>query len=380
MKVCLVILDGLYDVGKNTPLKMAKTPNFDKVLKDSDVLFSYPLPNIGEKPESETAHLEIFGYNIESWYFGRGIYEALGYFDKINPDWYYFRVNFATVDKNLTIIDRRAGRNGKYIEELCKEINEIDDRFEVIHTVEHRGILIIKDELNLSLDCGNDPHKIGVRPNKICKELDKWLIKVHKILNKSKYNKLRKLEGLLPANYLLIRGCGKLLKKPISFKDKYGLSMCCIAGAPLYKGIAKFIGGSIIKVSGATGTVNTNLRAKAETVLKMKNKYDFVFIHVKGTDSLSHDKKRVEKKEFIERIDKELISIIKDEFDILIIGADHTTSSIDGNHKSHPCVFLVKHENARINEKNKKFSEFLIPTYGYIYHRNLMNVIMNFKN
>ena len=374
MAILFLIIDGLYDTGNETPLLKAKTPNMDEILNKSDSFLSYPL-DPGKVPGSEDAHLELFGYY--EYFYGRGLYEALGYLKDVNPDYTYFRVNFATVDENLRIVDRRAGRSDYLLNEITEKINEIDERFEVIHTLEHRGILIYKGECPLNI--GNDPKKEGVKPLKTILEIDNWLKKVHNLLKKCKENKLRIKKGLLPANYLLIRGAGRLIKIPPKFEEKYGLKSCCIAGGPLYKGIARFCGMDIINVPGDTGTVKTNLRNKARYCIKMKNKYDFIFCHIKGTDTLSHDKKRYEKQKFIEKIDSEFVSLIKDEFEIIVLGADHTTSSITGKHSWHPCIFLIKHENAR-PFKNQKFSEFIRTSCGTIRHRDLVNILLSILN
>lgn len=53
--------------------------------------------------------------------------------------------------------------------------------------------------------------------------------------------------------------------------------------------MARYIGMDIIDVKGATGTVNTDLKAKAKAVFDNFDSYDFIFVHIKGTDSASHD-------------------------------------------------------------------------------------------
>jgi 2,3-bisphosphoglycerate-independent phosphoglycerate mutase len=71
---------------------------------------------------------------------------------------------------------------------------------------------------------------------------------------------------------------------------------------------------------------------------------------------LSHDKKPLEKKKFIERIDKELIEKLKDEFDVIAMTGDHSTSSILGRHTSDPVPIFIYSENARYGFV-KEFSE-----------------------
>jgi 2,3-bisphosphoglycerate-independent phosphoglycerate mutase len=65
------------------------------------------------------------------------------------------------------------------------------------------------------------------------------------------------------------------------------------------------------------------------------NNYDFVFLHINGTDILSHDAKRKEKTVFITKIDQALTPLLEDLSDkVAIITCDHCTDS-DPNFKEY---------------------------------------------
>lgn len=399
-KGLVIILDGLgdhpiKDLGNKTPLEAAKKPNINKLVRKSECGLIYPL-GPGIIPGSDTSHLTYFGYSLK-YYPGRGVFEALGFNIELKEGDIAFRVNIGTVDNNRILIDRRAGRNDYGIDKLIEDFDEIlkkiSDEYgieaKLLHGVEHRGVLILRG-LKYSNVTENDEHKDGVKIEEIkakdekSKEtaeiLNKIINSFYEFSNKHEINKEREEKGLLKANYLLIRGKGiyKELEENKKFYKKYKISSLFIAGAPMYLGVAKYVGMDVYKPIGATGKVNTSLFSKAEAAISNRNKYDLIFIHVKATDSLSHDGKYSEKKKFIERVDNELISRIKDEFDLIVITGDHTTSSLLKRHTSDPVPILVYSENCRYGNV-KDFGERKCSrgNLGRIYGRDLIKIILD---
>ncbi len=114
LSVVLLVLDGAGDrrvpeLGGLTPLQAARKPNMDRLAAEGQ----NGLMNVigpGMTPGSDTAHLALFGYDPLTTYPGRGPLEALGAGLPSRPGDVAFRSNFATVDSQMTVIDRRAGR------------------------------------------------------------------------------------------------------------------------------------------------------------------------------------------------------------------------------------------------------------------------------
>ena len=125
-----VILDGAADrenatLDGMTPLQSANMPNLRIMASSALKGMMYPIGK-GVAPESDAAVFSILGYDISS-YTGRGPLEALGAGLKVTDKSVAFRCNFATIDKNRVIIDRRAGRIDSHdANALGKEINKID--------------------------------------------------------------------------------------------------------------------------------------------------------------------------------------------------------------------------------------------------------------
>lgn len=397
MKIILVIIDGLGDkpikeLGDRTPLEAAKTPNLDWLAKNGKVALIRPfLFNWQKNPESDTNHLALFGYDPDIYYLGRGVYEAAGIGINLKKGDVAFRANFATVDKNLKIIDRRAGRISD-TEPLVKAISGIKIegvKFLVKKSAGHRAVLILRGKNISEKVGGGDVKEVGIGAKKIipkektkkafftAKILNDFLERVHKILLCHPLNKNRLKRGLAPANYLLIRGAGIFRKTP-SFKEKYGLKACCVAGGPLYRGIAKILGMSLIKVKGANGLADTNLKRKFLAVKENLKKYNFVFCHIKAVDSLAEDGDFRAKKKFIEKIDKNLEILINHSHGririsrgqrpseryshalkniLLVITADHSTCSLEKSHCKEPVPLLIYNSSEVKNGRRLKFSE-----------------------
>jgi 2,3-bisphosphoglycerate-independent phosphoglycerate mutase len=363
-KILLIICDGLSDrpikqLGYKTPLEAAFKPNLDK-LAYRGMIGLMNTVDIGVRPGSDVAHLSIFGYDINKYYSGRGPFEASGYGVKVKSGDIAFRGNFATVDNKMKIIDRRAGR----IEEtkpLILAINKIkinDIQILVQQGVGHRVAIVFRGK---NLDCkisDTDPHLEGKTllnsvaasgnsdAERTAMLVNEFTQKIYKILNNHPLNLGRIKRNLPPANIILLRGAGKLLKIP-SFYQKYHLRSACIAGAGLYKGIANIVGMKIINVAGATGKPDTDIVAKIKAALKSFSKYDFVFLHIKGTDVLAEDGDYIGKKKFIEKIDRALKLIVPRDDILIVVTADHTTSSRLKIHTADPVPVLIAGDEIR---------------------------------
>ncbi len=381
MKAILVIADGLggrpTDLEGATCLERAATPILDRLAERGALGLMDPIAP-GIRPGSDTAHLSIFGYDPFEVYTGRGAFEALGIGMDVRQGDVCFRANFATVeerDGELVVVDRRAGRlqEGK---ELEAAINAIDlSRFGVEFSfrasTEHRGALVLRGEDLSAAVSDTDPHEIGV-PVASARALDgseaarhtaeilnAFTRLAYEALRDHPVNRRRREEGKLPGNALLLRGAAVMPHlEPVT--SAYGIRGACIAGGALYKGVARAAGLEVIEVPGATGDLKTDLVAKAKAALKALGEYDFVFVHIKGTDNAGHDGDAVSKRDFIERIDREffgtLISELAEGSYHLIFSGDHTTPPAVGEHVADPVPVLFVGPAIR-PDRTREFNE-----------------------
>lgn len=367
-KILFIIIDGLGDrpikeLGDLTPLQAARTPNLDNLASISQCGLMTAL-GPGKYPTSDEAQLAILGYNPLTEYPGRGPIEGLGIDVKLLSSDVALRVDFGTVSDNLTIIDRRAGRIDS-VGELAKAVSGLKIKgikFLVYPSLSHRAVLVLRGKGLSSRIGDSDPHKVGVKVRgvvatdnseeaaKTAKALEEYLLKSHEILKKHPLNLERIKNRLLPANFLLERGAGKYFRAS-DFKEKFGLSAACIAGAPLYRGIGRFLGMDIIMVPGANGLVTSNLRGKFEKATGLlrfgekrffgRKNYDFVYLHIKATDNLGEDGNFSAKKDFIEKIDEAFVGInfLKDF--VIVVTADHSTPCELKDHSEDPVPIMI---------------------------------------
>ncbi len=374
-KALVFIMDGLGDrpieeFDNKTPLEYANTPNFNKLCAESQCGLMYTLGR-GKRPGSDTAHMSIFGYPIEEYYTGRGPIEAAGVGIKLEHGDVAFRGNFGTVDEKWNVLDRRAGRI-KDVTVFAQALDglEIDGvKFIVKPGSAYRAGVVMRGKGLSSNVSSADSHNAGdaihqVEPLDNTKEakftaevLNKFMKKSYEILNNLEENKKRKEQGELQANFLLLRGAGVYPKLP-KFTEKWGFEKaCCIAGGGLYKGVGAFLGMDLIDVPGANAQVDTNLEGKFDAALRALKEYDFVFLHVKPTDSLAEDGNYLGKKEFIEKIDKYVSKLNEvDDETLIVITADHSTACELKAHSADPVPILFHAKGIR-NDNLTKFGE-----------------------
>ncbi len=375
--VVFVVMDGVGDrplkeLGNKTPLEVAKTPTFDRLAAEGQsALMDVIGPGI--TPGSDTAHLALFGYNPLAEYPGRGPLESFGAGLETKPGDVAFRSNFATVDDNMVVLDRRAGRTftPKEQAELQAALDgiEIDDvKVRFITTVEHRGALVLEGE-GLYADISDvDPHETGkkiltvraLKPEaeKTAKVVNELIQVAHQRMKGLKINKERAKKGQLLANALLLRGPGRHNDIP-SLPERYGIKAAVIAGGALYIGTAKYVGMQHITVEGQTGTIDTNFDNIAKkTIETIESDFNYVFVHIKAPDNASHDGDAKEKILAIERTDAmvgKIVDAVGDEIVIAVTG-DHSTPVSTGEHSCDP-VPIVFWSNFIRPDSVKKFSE-----------------------
>jgi 2,3-bisphosphoglycerate-independent phosphoglycerate mutase len=371
-RVIFFLIDGLGDPGINTPLKLAKKPNINGLLRNS-FLANFEIFNRKEWPQkgyaslTGLANLKILGYkNLKV---KRGPLEAIGSDIDFENGNLALRVDFATVDKNLKVIDRRAGRNTFGLSELERAINGIlfSIPFHFHRTYGHRGVLIFKEKLSPFIS-DSDPLEKNKKVKKIkalkkdpltkktAKIVQKFLESAHYVLENHPINKEREKRKILKANYLLTREAGNSLPRLENFFKKYNLKNgLVIAENGVVKGGCKLVGFDALTLPEIEN-IKQRYNFYQKGIFENFDKYDLIYLHLKEADEASHDKNFKKKKEFFEFFDNWLIKIYKKFPQVkYVITGDHLTNTKTGKHTfGNLPILIINHK-----EKNypKEFSE-----------------------
>ncbi|MFW5630305.1 MAG: hypothetical protein ACOCNB_05915 [Acetivibrio ethanolgignens] len=164
-KILLAIADGLGDrpceaLGWKTPLQQASIHHLDKLAK-TGVTGIVDLYKAGTPVGTDLGHLILFGYGIED-YPGRGPIEAFGNGMQLLEGDVALRCNFATVDDEMTVINRRAGRIREGTKELADAINGMEiDNIKILfkEATEHRAVLVLRGAQLSDRISDTDPKK-----------------------------------------------------------------------------------------------------------------------------------------------------------------------------------------------------------------------------
>ncbi len=353
-KVVLVAIDGLGGLPHpdtcKTELETANTPHCDQLVFEGNCGLMDPV-RAGIIPGSVPGHLAIFGFDPLIYSTGRGAMEAIGInFDLLAED-IAARGNFATVDQDNIIIDRRAGRlSTERAAELCKLLDGMhieDIQIIVLPLKDYRFIAIFRGNGLASAVSDSDPQLNGVLPRQIvplnvpagktASVANKFIAKAKKILGKGH-----------PANMILLRGFSKRPQFP-SISEIYKLKIGAISIFPLYRGLASLVGMDIIE----TGN---NIEDEFTALEKYYKDYNFFFLHIKQVDTAGEDGDFDRKVKMIELVDQQLGRIIKLSPDVIVITSDHSTPAIMALHSWHPVPVFIHSKWCR-PDKITKFSE-----------------------
>lgn len=353
-KIVFVIMDGLgglpHPGTHKTELETAQTPNLDRLAKEGICGLTDPV-SPGLTPGSGPGHLALFGYDPFTFTIGRGMLEALGIDFPLQPDDIAARGNFCTIDDKGLITDRRAGRiSTEECGRLCQQLGGIKMpgiQPLVAPVEEHRFLLVLRGE-NLHPELSDsDPQQLGLAPKQIL-PLNPEAAQTATLANEWVTKARAILAGSHPANMILLRGFSKFPHFP-SMGELYKLNPLAVATYPMYRGLAKLVG---MKVVDSGHSIEDEFIALTSHYAQ----HDFIFLHIKQTDSAGEDGDFMRKVQVIEEVDAAMPRLTGLQPEVIIVTGDHSTPAVLKSHSWHPIPFLLHSQFCRPDEVTE-FSE-----------------------
>jgi 2,3-bisphosphoglycerate-independent phosphoglycerate mutase len=355
-KIIFLIMDGLGGLprpgGHETELETARTPNLDALAKKSVCGLLDPV-GYGITPGSGPAHFSLFGYDPVKNNIGRGILEGAGIDFPMTERDLLVRINFATVDKNGLVVDRRAGRiDNETNRRVCRKLQDkvrLDKGVEVMFESvrEHRALLVLRGDGLREEIAETDPQKTGmlpVPPRALIPAAEPTAALFSEIVDQAR----KVLSDEARANMILLRGYARYRRYP-SIQERFGLNALAIASYPMYRGIARLLGMDI-------ALPTESIKAEVDVLRENYTKYDFFFIHVKPTDSWGEDGNFEAKVKVIEEVDTLIPLMTGLKPDVLVVTGDHSTPAVLASHSWHPVPVLLAAETCR-PDRVERFGE-----------------------
>lgn len=370
----LVVIDGLADrpvraLGGRTPLQAARTPTFDRLAREGRCGLADPVAP-GVVPDTAAGTLALFGQSPLAM--RRGPVEALGAGLELQAGDIALRGNFATLDGDGRVIDRRAGRIREHAEELAEVLDRLElpgapgreVEIRVRAATEHRLAIVLRGEGLSSAIHGSDPgdgaipcRPLTPRPDDPHDERAVYTASVlalfeqeaRKILARHAINGKRRKRGKPQANAVLTRGAGTVHRLAPIEESGVRLKVACVGGDRTILGLAAWLGAEIFHEPEMTANLDTDLGVKFTAVRRALRHHDLVILHLKGADIAAHDRRPDRKAEFIEKIDRHLGKLLGGDVVPLriAVASDHATLSESGQHAADPLPVLIWGEGIR---------------------------------
>jgi len=390
-----VLLDGVGDLPHpdlkgSTPLSFAKTPNLDKIARNGSIGQVISVGK-GIAPQSDIAVFNMLGYKFQHVdYVGRGVIEAIGIGIDFKDGDLALRGNFATVNDENIIVDRRAGRNIEKDDALAVSL-EIERKVKfsnpkasvvVAPTIGHRLVVRIRCEgERLSSEISNtDPAYARIAGMGVARAAGDYL-EIEKslplnesssaklsatlvnefteqsldIMKKSETNRIRKEKGKKLLNSILLRDAGNRFPDVIPINDLHAMKFSCIVDMPVEIGIS-----NVLKMKTFSAGGLTDYEEKARVAAKAMETQNAIYVHIKGPDEFGHDGDAIGKMKNIEEIDQRFFGTLLDNIDTgkvsIVISGDHSTPCINRGHSDDPVPVLVSGDSVK-KDGTARFTE-----------------------
>ncbi|ABR55364.1 Phosphoglycerate mutase [Methanococcus vannielii SB] len=402
MKTIVLSLDGLLDdvyeeLGNKTPLEYANTKNLDKILQNGSCgLMNSYMAGVPKISYEDT--FVISGYPKELFP-GMGVIKALGEDLEIKDNTIYMECFFVPVLKDedgFRVINRV---NNDILED---DLNKIRDcipnyyegyEFHLQKCKNSTCVISMSDKSGWISDkiSDSDPYFQGRHVQKIvpvkelcstepeyrraestANALNKFLLRIHKLLDSNEVNEKRKRRGKYPINFMLTKFAGKQVELP-SFQEKTGMKTISISDFSQAKGFSKLLKWDYLIVNDSKEVFQNSI--------KYLEYYDLIYAKTTYLKDSCLKYAPFEKVSEIEKLDSYLEPFTNLE-NVLIIITSNKVYPFLGTlvNSGDPYSIIVSGKNVRrddtptFNEKNCYKGNLRIK------YDELLNIILNYTN
>jgi 2,3-bisphosphoglycerate-independent phosphoglycerate mutase len=326
-KSAIVFLgDGMADepvaeLGGRTPLQVAHVPGMDAIARRGRSGTLLTLPE-GFPTSSDVANMSVLGCSLKREFCGRGVLEAASRQIPLDAQSVAFRCNLINIDAGNRITDYSSGQ----IEQshATALMDFLDQRLGAAHRRFHHGVsyrnLLVFQGLAYSdkVHCFKPDDHVGEETTALlptamapearqtADELRQLMTAAAAILPAAPANRQAQAAGRMIANAIWPWSPGKAGTMR-TLRERHGISGAVISAVDTIRGLGRCLGMEVIHVPGATGYIDTNYGGKAEAAIEAARNHDLVYVHVEGTDEVSHMRDLRLKIKAIEDFDRQII-------------------------------------------------------------------------
>lgn len=399
-RAIVFLADGMADepsaeLNGKTPLQAVDTPFMDSIAANGASGTFLTLPD-GFPTSSDAANMSVLGYDLATFYPGRGPIECTSQGIELAPDDVAWRCNLIFVDSDGILRDYSAGHisaevSSQIMADLAAKFNS--DKVSFHNGVSYRNLLVLHGkEFSADIDyfkpdASQDMHVSGLRKKALKPEAQytvDFLEKLEKEVNEFLVQHPLNQGKEAPATAIWPWSPGH---KPAfnTFSDKYqGRTAAVISAVDVISGIGACAGMDVIKVPGVTGYLDTNYEGKANAAIAAIEDHDFVYVHLEAIDECSHEGSLELKmraiSDFENRIVKPVMTALAGRNVTFAVLPDHPVPYKQRIHTRTPVPFAVCGPHIK-PDSVQHYSEADAPngSLGYLTGEAVVKTVLNLK-
>ena len=384
MKTIVVIAAGAADrpqedLGGRTPLEAAQTPSLDLLAREGRLGRLVPCAE-DVRPEEGAFALSLYGLDPRSFPEVGAVLDAAAFDVPVASLDQVFRLSLVTAHED-TIFDPTAGHVSReeatmLLEALSKGVGDPDLVF--LPGDGWRNLLVWRGARDVRVTTV-PPYEVVGRSLKAAfprgtgtARLVAAVAKSADILPSHDVNECRSDLGENPATLAWAWGPGVQTTLP-GFAERTSIKAAVVGVNPTFVGAGRLQGLRTLPVEGATGTVATNFRAKADAALAALDAHDLVFLHVDAAAEASHSRDFVAKVEALERLDGYVVAPLvrgvqaRGDLRVLVV-AGEAVAVDSGRHLHDPVPFAIYGAGVR-GHRGNAFTEVASREGGFLVER-----------